>query len=182
MNVIPLSAGNSGQKLKFYINRNKRLKKCLEQENEPPKKAVILQTLTSITLISMKTKIYLRTLLIAFVSIFGLIACLNEDEPKDITKEVTMYVSSETGIMYDLFDSEGEFPIECMLVKEQGEDEYRPLAFCGIQGFEYEKGYEYDLHVNKTTLANPPADGSIYKYQLVRVVEKRQVGNPNEAE
>ncbi len=47
MNVIPLSAGNSGQKLKFYINRNKRLKKCLEQENEPPKKAVILQTFIS---------------------------------------------------------------------------------------------------------------------------------------
>lgn len=130
----------------------------------------------------MKTKIYLRTLLIAFVSIFGLIACLNEDEPKDITKEVTMYVSSETGIMYDLFDSEGEFPIECMLVKEQREDKYRPLAFSGIQGFEYEKGYEYDLRVNKTTLENPPADGSIYKYQLVRIVEKRQVGSPKEAE
>ena len=48
MNVIPLSAGNSGQKLKFYINRNKRLKKCLEQENEPPKKAVILQTFKAI--------------------------------------------------------------------------------------------------------------------------------------
>ena len=47
MNVIPLSAGNSGQKLKFYINRNKRLKKCLEQENEPSKKAVILQTLSA---------------------------------------------------------------------------------------------------------------------------------------
>ena len=47
MNVIPLSAGNSGQKLKFYINRNKRLKKCLEQENEPPQKAVILQTLVA---------------------------------------------------------------------------------------------------------------------------------------
>ena len=87
----------------------------------------------------MRTKIYLVTLLIAFVTIFGLTACMNEDEPKDITKEVTMYVSSETGIMYDLFDSEGDFPIECMLVKEQGEDEYRPLAFCGIQGFEYEK-------------------------------------------
>ena len=67
----------------------------------------------------MRTKIYLRTLLIAFVTILGLTACMNEDEPKDITKEVTMYVSSETGIMYDLFDSEEEFPIECMLVKEQ---------------------------------------------------------------
>jgi len=127
-------------------------------------------------------KNYLRTLLIAFVGIFGPTACLNEDGPKDITREVTMYVSSETGIMYDLFDSEGEFPIECMLVKEQREDKYRPLAFSGIQGFEYEKGYEYNLRVNKTTLGNPPADGSIYKYQLVRVVEKRQVGSPNEAE
>ena len=56
----------------------------------------------------MRTKIYLVTLLIAFVTIFGLTACMNEDEPKDITKEVTMYVSSETGIMYDLFDSEVE--------------------------------------------------------------------------
>ena len=130
----------------------------------------------------MRTEFYLRTLLIAFVAILGLTACTNEDEPKDITKEVTMYVSSETGTMDDFFDADKTNPIECMLVKEQGEDEYRPLAFCGIQGFEYEKGYEYDLRVNKTTLANPPADGRIYKYQLVRVVEKRLVGNPNEAE
>lgn len=114
----------------------------------------------------MRTKIYLRTLLIAFVAILGLTACTNEDEPKDITKEVTMYVSSETGTMDDFFDADKTNPIECMLVKEQGEDEYRPLAFCGIQGFEYEKGYEYDLRVNKTTLANPPADGSIYKCKL----------------
>ena len=106
----------------------------------------------------------------------------NENLFSNAADSLCYNVSSETGIMYDLFDSEGEFPIECMLVKEQGEDEYRPLAFCSIQGFEYEKGYEYDLRVNKTTLANPPADGSIYKYQLVRVVEKRQVGNPNEAE
>ena len=170
----------------LLIIRNRNLwlilKKILVTSRDNGLTPFPVKPLTSITLISMRTKIYLVTLLIAFVTIFGLTACMNEDEPKDITKEVTMYVSSETGIMYDLFDSEGEFPIECMLVKEQGEDEYRPLAFCGIQGFEYEKGYEYDLRVNKTTLANPPADGSIYKYQLVRVVEKRQVGNPNEAE
>lgn len=127
-------------------------------------------------------KIYLRTLLIAFVGIFGLTACMNEDEPKDITKEVTMYISSETGTMDDFFDADKTGPIECMLVKEQGENEYRPLAFRGIQGFEYEKGYEYDLRVNKTTLANPPADGSIYKYQLVRVIEKRKVDSPNISE
>lgn len=127
----------------------------------------------------MRTKIYLRTLLIAFVTILGLTACMNDDEPKDITREISMCVSSETGTMYDLFDSDRTYPIECMLVKEQGEDEYRPLAFCGIQGFEYEKGYEYNLRVNKTTLANPPADGSIYKYQLVRVVEKRKIDSSN---
>lgn len=43
----------------------------------------------------MRTKIYLVTLLIAFVTIFGLTACMNEDEPKDITKEVTLISASK---------------------------------------------------------------------------------------
>lgn len=127
-------------------------------------------------------KNYLRTLLIAFVGIFGPTACLNEDGPKDITREVTMYVSSETGTMYVFGDADRTNPIECMLVKEHGEKEYRTMAFGGIQGFEYEKGHEYDLRVNKTTLANPPADGGMYKYRLVRIVEKRKVDNPNASE
>lgn len=58
----------------------------------------------------MRTEIYLRTLLIAFVAILGLTACTNEDEPKDITKEVTMYVSSETGTMDDFFDADKTDP------------------------------------------------------------------------
>lgn len=127
----------------------------------------------------MKTENLLSRLLIAFLTLSGLAACLNEDGPKDSTKEVTMYVSSETGTMNGFY-SDG--PVECMLVKEQGEDAYRPMEFCRIQGFEYEKGYEYDLRVNKTTLANPPADGSMCKYQLVRVVEKREVDVPDATE
>jgi len=36
MNFTPLSAGNSSQKLKFYIVCNKGNKNCLEHEDEPP--------------------------------------------------------------------------------------------------------------------------------------------------
>lgn len=36
MNFTLLSAGNSSQKLKFYIVCNKGNKNCLEHEDEPP--------------------------------------------------------------------------------------------------------------------------------------------------
>ena len=40
----------------------------------------------------------------------------DDDEPKDVVKEIMMSVSAETGITYDLFDTNAEYPIECMLV------------------------------------------------------------------
>ena len=37
----------------------------------------------------------------------------SSDDDDDITKEIIMNVSAEPGVMYDLFDSMGEHPIEC---------------------------------------------------------------------
>lgn len=108
----------------------------------------------------MKAKMGLTLLFMAFLAVFGPTACLNEDEPKDRTKEVTMYVSSETGTRYDF----GACPTECMLVRERGDDAYHPMSFGAIEGFEYEKGCRYVLRVRKTTLANPPADGGRYRF------------------
>ena len=49
---------------------------------------------------------------------FFFASCSND---KDIVKEINMSVSAEPGVMYDLFDSMGEHPIECMRVMTEDE-------------------------------------------------------------
>lgn len=113
-----------------------------------------------------------------------LTACLfmtacGDDEPKDHVKEIAMSVSSETGIMYDLFDTDRTYPIECMLVMtEDAPGKWVQLAFGAIEGFTYERGHEYELRVKRTVLANPPQDGSDRTYALVRVLQDRLVAEP----
>lgn len=91
----------------------------------------------------------------------------DKDEPIDKVEIIKMYVSAETGT-YTPWGS--EVPVECMLVKEGGDLEYSHLAFGGIQGFDYVRGHEYELEVRKTTLANPPADGSNIAYELLKII------------
>lgn len=107
----------------------------------------------------------------------------DDDEPKDVVKEILMSVSAETGITYDLFDTNAEHPIECMLVKEEGGDgQWMPLMFGAIEGFIYEKGHSYELKVRKTILANPPADGSNCRYKLIEILDDRVVTEPETPE
>ena len=55
------------------------------------------------------------------VALLPLVSCSSDDDDKDITKEIIMNVSAEPGVMYDLFDSMGEHPIECMQVMTEDE-------------------------------------------------------------
>lgn len=98
-----------------------------------------------------------------------LMGCTKDDALKDRIETITLYVSAETGT-YQPWGSES--PVECMLVKEAEETDYQPLAFGAIAGFTYEKGYAYTLSVEKTTLANPPADASSVTYKLLQIIEK----------
>lgn len=126
----------------------------------------------------MKNRNFLGMLLLAFLAMVGLTAC-SDDEPNDSVKEIRMQVSSETGIMYDLFDDKLEHPIECMLVEsEDFPGETLQLAFNEIEGFTYERGHEYYLSVKRTILANPPADASDRTYSLVRILADRLVVEP----
>lgn len=126
----------------------------------------------------MKNRNFLGMLLLAFLAIVGLTAC-SDDEPNDSVKEIRMQVSSETGIMYDLFDDKMEHPIECMLVEsEDFPGETLQLAFNEIEGFTYERRHEYYLSVKRTILANPPADSSDRTYSLVRILADRLVVEP----
>lgn len=112
-------------------------------------------------------------LLFLLLAVFAISSCSSDDdEIKDSVKEITIYVSSETGESYG-FNST---PEECMLVKfENPNGEWEHLGLYRIEGFTYVKGHEYELRVKMTTLANPPADGYSHKYLLVKIVQDKLV-------
>lgn len=122
----------------------------------------------------------MKTTLLSLVLTIGLViqGC-NNDIPHDIVDEIFMSVSSETGIMYDLFDSNKEYPIECMYVMtEENPGVWQPFEFTRIEGFRYERGHEYQLRVKRTTLANPPADAWNCSYSLISILEDRLIAAP----
>lgn len=112
-------------------------------------------------------------LLFLLLAVFAVSSCSSDDdEKKDSVKEITIYVSSETGESYG-FNST---PEECMLVKfDNPNGEWEHLGLYRIDGFTYVKGHEYELRVKMTTLANPPADGYSHKYLLVKIVQDKLV-------
>lgn len=112
-------------------------------------------------------------LLFLLLAVFAVSSCSSDDdEKKDSVKEITIYVSSETGESYG-FNST---PEECMLVKfDNPNGEWEHLGLYRIEGFTYVKGHEYELRVKMTTLANPPADGYSHEYLLVKIVQDKLV-------
>lgn len=112
-------------------------------------------------------------LLFLLLAVFAVSSCSSDDdEKKDSVKEITIYVSSETGESYG-FNST---PEECMLVKfDNPNGKWEHLGLYRIEGFTYVKGHEYELRVKMTTLASPPADGYSHKYLLVKIVQDKLV-------
>ena len=118
-------------------------------------------------------KFFIPILLICTCLVSG---CIDDDNPKDVTEEICISVSSETGVMYPPFYEEG---VECMLVmSEDNPGVWEHLGFGEIEGFTYERGHEYYLRVIRTILANPPMDASNRIYSLKDIIEDRLVAEP----
>lgn len=135
-----------------------------------------IQNLPFILSSTIKRKMKMKktlNLLFLLLAVFAISSCSSDDdEKKDSVKEITIYVSSETGESYG-FNST---PEECMLVKfDNPNGEWEHLGLYRIEGFTYVKGHEYELRVKMTTLANPPADGYNHKYLLVKIVQDKLV-------
>ena len=109
---------------------------------------------------------------ILFAVILGLASCNRDSIYEDKVEQVTVYVSAETGLFYNVPNNT---PEEGMMIRVDGEENYICVAFNTIAGFIYERGHEYELLVKKTKLANPPKDSGSIRYELIRIVSKKKV-------
>jgi hypothetical protein len=66
----------------------------------------------------------------------------------------------------------GEMVGQCIQVRGPGEEEWR-IFYDPIEGFERKDGVAYTIEVVRTTVPNPPADGSSYAYRLIRIISEQ---------
>ena len=115
-------------------------------------------------------------LALAMLAAFSLTSCSSDDDNEDKVALVTVYVSSETGVYYDMWlDPERENPIIGMRIREEGTSVWRTVGLYTIKGFTYCVGNEYELLVKKTTLANPPQDDVNVRYELISIVSQKKI-------
>lgn len=69
-------------------------------------------------------------------------------------------------------DCVGSAPQQCLLIKEAESDNWQ-FFYDGIEGFDYEAGFEYKIEVKVYDVKNPPADGSSKRYVLKRIINKQ---------
>jgi hypothetical protein len=70
-------------------------------------------------------------------------------------------------------ECEGEGVTKCLRVRESEAGEWT-LFYRTIEGFSFEPGYSYELRVEVSERANPPADASKLRHRLVEIVSKRK--------
>ena len=113
--------------------------------------------------------------LFKFISFFCLIfplSCSKKDDLKEKVEIVKIYVSAE---MSSCLLEDTSVEVECLLIKEDNQEYYRKIEIGSIEGFEYEKNYEYELFVEKTTIAILQNNTKKYKYKLVEIISKDKV-------
>ena len=67
----------------------------------------------------------------------------------------------------------GEAVQQCLVVRLEGDTAWKNF-FDPIEGFTHEPGVRYRIRVERTDVTRPPADGSAFRYRLVRVLERRK--------
>lgn len=115
----------------------------------------------------------MKNLFKILVFMFGLIISCSDRQNNYHYKEVELYISSETTWVKCCIPYEQQ-DMEVMIVKKKGEDKTFTLLLSEIQGFSYEKGYEYILLVKEKHLPNPPQDGKNVEYYLVKEISKQK--------
>lgn len=104
---------------------------------------------------------------------FVLAACqpVRDTRTSNEPVEKTLYIGPE------LAECVGVGPMQCMMVKENPDDDYQ-FFYGELEGFTFEPGYAYEVRVRVEPVANAPADASNLKYTLIEVVSQEAVEMP----
>ena len=108
-------------------------------------------------------------LLLLIFCVIGFTSCLNDDEPQDKVETMEAQISPYTQFSGVFMGNE---IIEGMSVKFGSNLDFGFMGLSHIEGFTFERGYGYKLRIQRIKLANPPADGDIYTYKLIKVLSK----------
>lgn len=117
----------------------------------------------------MKRESILAGAILLFLSVINFTSCSNDVEIGNKPEIIKIIVSAQTGF-YKSGDFTEDIPIEGMKIKESKNDDWDIIPFGKISDFEYEKGYNYELLVERTTsaLISDP------NYKLIKLLDKQK--------
>ena len=105
--------------------------------------------------------------LMCFIFVVFFVGCKKEGN------HILLTISDTPNYSFEFGEKSGEIEITTFLIaKCEGVKVEQNLNLSAIEGFTYEKGYEYLLEVKKTN--NSKTDD--YQYSLVKIVSKNQTG------
>lgn len=105
----------------------------------------------------MKQAVVIAILVLSFMSL----SAQDETASNEMIIHVAPYTQSCTGVA----------PQECLIVSFEDRNELS-FFYSGIDGFDFEEGFEYTLRVNVTERKNVPADAPALEYELVEVIQQ----------
>ncbi len=108
-----------------------------------------------------------KFLSIAAVSLLAACASTSNADDQAGAVENVLYVN---GV---LADCQGMMPMKCMQVKRNPDQKNWEYFYSEIEGFDYQDGFVYKLRIKETPIANPPADASSVRFELIEVLEKK---------
>ncbi|MCD8202537.1 MAG: DUF4377 domain-containing protein [Prevotella sp.] len=100
------------------------------------------------------------------------LSCTDDNNDYDWSEEKVIEISSEI-VPVNIFGEPSE--VDGMLIRIDGENQWKAYPITIIDGFEFEPGYLYSLKVKITHLANPPLDDYNVRFKLISLISKTKV-------
>ena len=119
-----------------------------------------------------KLKSFYYCVLIALCNSVVFTSCNQEasEDREDWSEVINLYVDAELGEYRPWGHPEDAEPLDGLKIKERKDADWEVIPIDGIIGFSYVEDNEYFIEVEKTHLANPPADASNISYTLIRII------------